>query len=123
MSGRHKQLVRLIRDETGESFRAAFAYDEENWTALYVRSDLATADLGSVVPSLAERARTREPLVREEDYGALGTHRASISLHDDAVLIQFHGEEGASGVVVTLDTDVAQNLAEFVTRCESVLAE
>jgi hypothetical protein len=122
MSGRHQQLVRLIRDETAESFRAAFAYDEENWTALYVRSDLATADLESVVPLLADRARTRKPLVREEDYDALGTHRASISLHDDAVLIQFHGED-QSGVVVTLDTDVAQNLAEFVNRCESVLAE
>lgn len=122
MSDRHQQLVRLIRDQTGDSFRAAFAYDEEDWTALYVRSDLATADLQSVVPALADRARTRKPLVREADYAELGTHRASISLHDNAVLIQFHGE-GASGVVVTLDTDVAQNLAEFVARCESVLTE
>jgi hypothetical protein len=122
MRDRHQQLVRLIRDETGESFRAAFAYDADDWTALYVRSDLATADLESVVPSLADRARSRGPLVREAEYDQLGTHRASISLHDDAVLVQFHGG-GQSGVVVTLDTDVARNLAEFVARCESVLAE
>lgn len=87
-----------------------------------VRSDLATADLEAIVPTLADRARAQEPLVREDDYPEMGEQRASISLHEAAVLIQFD-EGDRSGVVVTLETGVARNLSEFAAQCESVLAE
>lgn len=120
MGDQYQQLVRLIEDQAGENFRAAFQYDVRDWTALYVRPDLATSDLESIVPSLVERAREHEPLVREQDYAGLGAQRASISLHDEAVLVQFY-EGNRSGVVVTLDTDVARNLSEFVKQCETVL--
>lgn len=122
MNGYHQRLVRLVREQAGERVRAAFAYDADDWTALYVRSDLATDDLEAVVPSLAERARAHEPLVRERDYPGMGGHRASVSLHEEAVLIHLH-EGDRAGVVITLDTGVAQNLSEFVARCERVLAE
>ena len=120
MTDRHRRLVELIREQVGEHFRSAFRYDADSWDALYVRSDLATADLESAVPGLADRARADEPLIREADYPALGSQRASISLHDEAVLIHFY--EGASaGVVLTLDTVVAPSLSEFVASCERVL--
>ena len=122
MDDDYKQLLRLVEEQAGGNFRAAFAYDADDWTALYVRSDLATTELQAIVPSLAERARHHEPLIREQDYPGLGAHRPSLSLHDDAVLIQFRVGE-RSGVVITLDNDVAQDLSEFVRRCESVLAE
>mgnify|MGYP006278135475 CR=1 FL=1 len=122
MHDRHQQLVRLIEEQAGESFRSAFSYDAEGWTALYVRTDLATRDLEAVVPSLAKRARDHEPLIRQLDYPGLGEQRASISLHDDAVLVQFHDGD-RSGVVITLDNDVAQDLSEFVAECEAVLTE
>lgn len=122
MHDRYDRLVRLVSDHAGDRFRAAFRYDDSEWDALYVRSDLATEGLQDAVPALAERARSYEPLVRESDYAPLGTQRASISLHDEAVLIHFN-EGPESGVVVTLDTEVAQNLSKFVERCESVLTE
>ena len=122
MNEQHQQLIRLVEETAGESFRTAFAYEPADWEALYVRSDLATPDLQSAVPALVTRTRSREPLVREEDYPSLGSQRAAVSLHEEAVLIHFfEGDE--SGVVITLDTDVAGNLSQFVAACETVLSE
>ena len=120
MNDRYQGLVRLVEEQAGENFRSAFRYDEDDWAALFVRSDLATADLQQVIPGLAQRAREDEPLVREQDYEGLGPQRASISLHSEAVLIHFREGE-STGVVVTLDKDVARNLADFVARCEDIL--
>jgi hypothetical protein len=117
---RYQGLVRLVEEQAGENFRSAFRYDEDDWAALYVREDIATPDLQQVVPRLAQRARGDEPLVREQDYEGLGPQRASISLHAKAVLVHFREAEDA-GVVVTLDKDVARNLADFVARCEGIL--
>ncbi|WP_435115854.1 hypothetical protein [Halolamina sp. C58] len=121
MNERYQRLVRLVEEEASDNFRSAFHYDEDGWSALYVREDLATPDLQRVVPALAQRAREEEPLVREQDYEGLGPQRASISLHAEAVLIHFREGESA-GVAVTLDKDVARNLADFVARCEGILA-
>jgi len=120
MSDRHRRLVELVRKQAGEHFRSAFRYDADSWDALYVRPDLATAGLEAIVPSLADRARAEEPLIRQSDYPGLGAQRASVSLHEEAVLIHFY-EGSSSGVVLTLDTAVAPNLSEFVARCERVL--
>ena len=122
MNDRHQRLLQLIREQAGDNFRSAFRYNDEGWEALYVRSDLATSDLESIVPALARRVREREPLVREEDYARLGPQRASIELHADAALL--HIREGErSGAVITLENDVARNLADFVSQCERVLQE
>ncbi|GAB7013094.1 hypothetical protein [Halolamina salina] len=120
MNERYQGLVRLVQEQAGENFRSAFRYDEDDWTALYVREDLATPDLQQAVPALARRARDAEPLIRERDYQGLGPQQASISLHAKAVLIHFREGEDA-GVIVTLDKDVARNLADFVARCEGIL--
>lgn len=120
MNEQYQRLVRLVKEQASGNFRSAFHYDQDDWTALYVREDLATPDLQQVVPALAQRAREAEPLVRERDYQGLGPQRASISLHSEAVLVHFREGEDA-GVVVTLDTDVARNLADFVARCEAIL--
>jgi hypothetical protein len=120
VNDRYQGLVRLVEKQAGENFRSAIRYDEDGWTALYIRKDLATADLQRVVPGLTQRARDAEPLIREQDYDGLGAQRASISLHAKAVLIHYREGEDA-GVVVTLDKDVARNLADFVARCEGIL--
>lgn len=122
MNERYQRLVRLVDEQAGENFRSAFHYDEDSWDALYVREDLVTSDLQDIVPALAQRAREHEPLVREQDYEGLGTQRASISLYSEAVLVHLR-EDGHSGIVVTLDKDVARNISDFVARCESVLQE
>lgn len=51
MHDRYARLVRLISDYVDRNFRAAFQYDERDWTALYVRPDLATEDLQAAVPA------------------------------------------------------------------------
>lgn len=122
MTDQYNRLVQLIDEQAGQNFRSAFYYDQDDWAALYIRDDLATADLENVVPALAERARGHEPLVRKQDYEGLGEPHASVSLHENAVLIHFH-ETSNAGVVITLDTDVARNLSDFVERCERVLEQ
>ncbi|NHX36513.1 MULTISPECIES: DUF7522 family protein [Halolamina] len=123
MNEHYQQLVQLVKEQAGRNLRSAFCYDADDWTALYVRTDLATDDLQSAVPSLAERARSQEPLVRNRDYPGLGEQRASVFLHENAVLVQFDEPETESGIVLTLDSDVARNLSQFVAECETVLAD
>lgn len=94
MNERHQRLVRLVDEQVGENFRSAFHYDEDDWTALYVRKDLVTPDLQNIVPALVQRAREYKPLVRERDYTGLGTQRASVSIHSEAVLV--HLREGGN---------------------------
>ncbi len=123
VNDQYQQLVRLVKARAGRSFRTAFCYDADGWDALYVRTDLATDDLEAAVPALAERARSQEPLVRGRDYPPLGAQRASVFLHENAVLVQFSEPDSETGVVLTLDTEVAGNLSEFVKACETVLTE
>jgi hypothetical protein len=111
----YERLLAAVEKRAGESFRSAFSYTASDWTALHVRSDLATGDLKDAVPELAERARAAEPVVEPEIYDRLGSATTSVELYADAVLLHFRtGEQ--SGVVLTLDEDVAQSLSEFTER-------
>ena len=114
----HGEVMVLANDGVNESFRAADVPDSvfQAVDHLHLTSQrLESAEL------LAERARRHEPLVREQDYPGMGAHRASVAIHDEAVMIHLQLEE-QSGVVITLDTGVAQNLSEFVAACERVLS-
>jgi len=113
--GQYEQLLATVEERAGESFRSAFSYTATDWTALHVRRDLATGNLKDAVPELAERARAVEPIVDQGVYDRLGSATTSVELYADAVLLHFRtGEQ--SGVVLTLDRDVAQNLSEFTER-------
>lgn len=120
--GTYERLVGLVHDRAGETFRSAWRYDGDDWSALYVRDDIATRELRETIPGLLERARENEPIVDPSVYGRMGAVEAEVELHEDAVLVHFP-ETDSEGVVVTLDQEAAQDLAGFIERCNTLLEE
>jgi len=119
-SPRHRESHEFVQERTGEAYRAAFHYEGEEWEALYVREEYATAELRAVVPEVVDRLLERPVLIREEEYPPLGETEATTEVHDDAVVLHFP-EGPDEGTIVSLDRDVARRLAGFVVRCTSIL--
>lgn len=119
-TGPYEELLRLVHSRAGDAFRAAVRYDPDGWTALYVRDDVATSELKDALPQVTQRAREYEPLVPTAVYGGLGDTQATVELHEHAALVVLP-ETGASGILISLDRDVAQGLGEFVNQCSEVL--
>lgn len=120
MERNNKGLHRFVKDRAGDAYRAAFAYESEDWTALYVREDLRTNSLRERIPDIVERARESDALLQEEEYPPLGRLTATTELHDSGVLIHlWEGEE--TGAVISLDRDAARRMAGFVTECLYIL--
>lgn len=109
-----------MKDQAGDSYRAAFCYDADDWSAIYVREELRTESLKESIPDAAERAREREAILTEADYPPLGETTATTELHEDGVLIHFREGEN-SGTVISLGRDAARRLAGFVTECLYIL--
>ncbi|RKD85909.1 hypothetical protein [Halopiger aswanensis] len=116
----YQDLVRLIHDRAGNTFRSAFSYTADDWQALYLRDDIATKELHDVLPQLIDRARTIEPIVREEEYPKIGAAQASVELHEHGVLIHFR-ESKDEGVAVSLEREAARELATFIDSCTELL--
>jgi hypothetical protein len=121
VSDQYQELRQLIRGRAGDAFRGAVKYDQHDWTMLYVRDDVVTQELRDALDPLAERTRTRDPVVTPDLYDEIGETQAAVELHEKAALIHFR-ETSDRGVVVSLDRDIAQGLGAFVTRCTDVLA-
>lgn len=116
----YQELVRLIHERAGDTFRSAFSYTADDWQALYLRDDIATKELHDVIPQLINRTRTIEPIVREEEYPKLGAAQASVELHQRGVLVHFRVSED-EGVAVSLEREAARELAEFIDDCTELL--
>jgi len=117
---RYQDLLQLVHNRAGDAFRIAVHYDADEWTVLYARDDIATDALGDALPTLVDRARAYEPIVATDIYDGVGDTQASVELHAEAAVLIFH-RGGESGVVVSLDRDVAQGLGKFVNSCNDVL--
>ncbi|WP_424019640.1 hypothetical protein ACOZ4N_09255 [Halorientalis pallida] len=117
----YQELLQLVRDRAGDAFRAAIAYDESDWSVLYIREDVATPDLRDALDPLTERTRIRDPVVTPDLYDEIGETQAAVELHEKAALIHFR-ETSDHGVVVSLDREIAQGLGNFVNRCKGVLS-
>ncbi|MFB6141430.1 MAG: hypothetical protein ABEJ26_13465 [Halosimplex sp.] len=117
---RYQPLLQLVHNRAGDAFRGAIRYDADGWTVLYLRDDVATEQLGKSMDSIAGRARAAEPIVSDSEYAPLGETQAVVELHDRAALLHFR-ESSSTGVLVSLDRDVAQGLGQFVNRCNAVL--
>jgi|GEM_PF-893110 len=117
---RYQPLVQLVHNRAGDAFRGAIRYDADGWEALYLRDDVATEALKSALSAIADRARADESTVPEAQYDRLGENQATVELYDHAAVLHFR-ESADSGIVVSLDRDVAQGLGQFVNSCNAVL--
>jgi hypothetical protein len=118
----YQELLKLVRGRAGDAFRAAIQYDERDWTVLYIRDDVATAELKDALDTLLERVRDSEPIVDSDVYRGVGKTQATVELHADAALIHLR-ESDTDGVVISLDREIAQGLGSFINRCNSILSE
>ncbi|NHN61328.1 MULTISPECIES: hypothetical protein [Halorussus] len=108
-------LTAYLRDSTGESLRVVCRYDAEGYEVQYVRPDLRRetldAEIARTVDHLRGESRAREQ--REFPFSDLnGTVRS----FDEAVVMHFPLPQ-ERGIVVTLDSDVARQLNEFMREC------
>lgn len=116
-----RDFAQVVHHHAGDTFRSVFRYTDDDWTALYVRDDVATDDLQSVISTLIQRLREQEPVIQEE-YGRLGETRATVELHEDGVLLHFRETE-TDGVAVSLDREAAQELSTFIDQCQAALPD
>jgi hypothetical protein len=117
---RYQPLVQLIHNRAGDAFRGAVRYDADDWEALYLRDDVATEELKNALATITGRARADEPTVPPEQYDRLGENQTTVELYDRAAVLHFR-ESRDSGIIVSLDRDVAQGLGQFVNSCNAVL--
>ncbi|WP_353635094.1 hypothetical protein ABSL23_06235 [Halobacterium sp. NMX12-1] len=117
---RHRALHRFVEERASDSYRSAFYYEGDDWETLYVRDDVATNRLRHELPDLVERARSNQPLLREDDYPPLGELGATTEVHEDGAILHFP-EGPDEGTIISLDRDVAHRLTGFVTEAMSIL--
>jgi hypothetical protein len=116
----YQWLLRGVRQRAGDAFRTAFQYTADDWSVLPVREDLRTEELRSVMPDVIENAREDEVLVDDTDYPTAGTPQATVELYEEAVLLHFR-TGGETGVLLSLDRNVAEGLGQFVAELQSTL--
>lgn len=97
-----------------------FSYEEDDWSALYIRNDVATERLRDTVADIIERTREARALVREEDYEELGEKTATTEVHESGVILHFpQGDQ--RGIIISLDREAARRLTAFVSQCATII--
>jgi len=120
MTDRYQQLLEMVHSRAGDAFRVAIRYTPDDFEVTYVRDDLANAEFRETVGETVERARNYEPISDISFYRGLGEHEATVEQYENAVVIHFaRGDE--RGILISLDSDVAQGLGSFIRECTSVL--
>ncbi|MXR50736.1 hypothetical protein GRX03_03835 [Halovenus sp. WSH3] len=117
MNERYENVLRFLRARGGDSLRTAFSYTDDEWTALYVREDVDTPELRRWLATYIENVREHDPVMPTDEYERLGETKATVEVHSEGVLIHFWLAD-SEGFVISMGSDVAQNLTEFVEQCQ-----
>jgi hypothetical protein len=117
-----EEFVTFIKNHAGESLRTVVAYNDAEFSPLYVRADLSERYDEAAVERIASVAReaTRESgdLATDTPVGDL---QCRILSFERAVVMNFTVPP-ASGIVVSVDEGAAQRLQSFVGACRSHIA-
>ena len=125
MTVRRDELVEFMKDVAGEYLRGVLAYDENGFEVVYLRDDIvekrvADPTLQDDLPIIHELALQEERIPAE--VGAFGRYHATVRVFSNAVVIQLvSGEKRGYGV--SLDTEAARQLNNFIRRCTSYMDE
>ena len=110
-----EELVAFLRDEAGSSLRAVLRYYDGAHETLYQREDLTDAD-GMDEATVAAFRDAELADERQAGTLAVGNHHATLRLFDSAIVIHFPQDQSV-GTVISLDTTVARDVAQFVGAC------
>lgn len=114
-------LVGFAADAAGEHLRAVAAYTDdgaERWAYRHPRYEgqYTEGTLEAVANVLRDDGHQRS---REEWAFLSGEQRASVRVFPNVITVHLRKPDG--GVLLTLDTAVAANLAAFVADCHGAL--
>lgn len=119
---RPNEVQAYVQDRAQDGLRGLAVYDGADLDVRYARSDLGgTVEERFGAIHEAIRAATAAP--DDERWGTLGPERASIQIRDEAAVMHLRpvgGADSERGMLVELDTRVAQSLAEFVASVRRV---
>jgi hypothetical protein len=119
---RPNEVQAYVYDRAQDGLRGLAVYDGADLDVRYARSDLGDAveeRFGAIHESILAATATPD----DERWGTLGPERASIQIRDEAAVMHLRptGDDPARrGMLVELDTRVAQSLAEFVASVRRV---
>lgn len=108
-------LAEVLRERTGEYLRGVGLYDADGYEILYVRPNLRRETLELEVERMVSHLR-RESRVREQQAFPFGELDGTVRLFEDAVVLHFPLPQ-EHGAIVTLDTEAARQLHEFMRDC------
>lgn len=118
-----REVQAYVYDHAQDGLRGVAVYDGDDLDVRYARSDLEDAvaeRFGAMHESIL--ATATEP--GGDHWGSLGSERASIQIRDEAAVMHLRpgdcDEQNCRGMLVELDTRVAQSLAEFVASVRRV---
>ncbi|WP_137286194.1 DUF7522 family protein [Halorussus salinisoli] len=112
---RVEELAVFLRETTGEYLRGVGFYDADDYEVLYVRPDLRRETLESEIERMVSHLRN-ESRAREQRAFPYGDLDGTVRSFEDAVVMHFPLPQ-EHGAIVTLDTDAARQLNEFMSEC------
>lgn len=110
------EIVQYVRGRAGESLRVVAEYDPDDFEIAYLRDDLGRKEVRRRTGVLHDYLAGGDRGGPDEVTATLGDPYASVQLRDRAVIVNLVTGDRA-GVLVSMDTDVCQNLHGFVTEC------
>jgi hypothetical protein len=113
--GSNDPLTAYLIERTQSSLRAVVRYDGASYTIGYVREDLSTAGtpdrLYEVLGNIVRGDASDDAM--DAEFGEL---RASVQVREGGLVVHMPTGEDA-GVLVSLESDVAAQLDDFVAEC------
>lgn len=113
------RFVDHLQDRAGEALRVVAWYTEDSSGGLYIRPDLDRPAVKERMRYLADRLHDRDA-DRENPLTELGDEEAMVQVREDVVILRFPLDR-ETGLVVSMNVDVATDLHSFVIECAGLL--
>ena len=110
-----KSISRYLNDRMDDFLRGVAHYREDEFDVVYLREDLREERHRDEVEQMLNRIK-HEGTAEEEQSFPFGHLRATLRVFDETIFMHFP-IENRTGVVVTLEPEVARSLNSFVGDC------
>lgn len=110
-----KSLAQYLNDRVDDLLRGVAHYQEDEFKVEYLRDDIREQRHRDEVTQMLNRIK-KEGTAEEEQSFPFGHLHTTLRVFDEAIFMHFPIER-ETGVVVTLEPQVAQSLNSFVGDC------
>jgi len=114
-----EELASFLEQRAGDSLRAVGHYSAEEYGVVYLREDLRQQYTDDEIEGIVEELRWESfGKSNQEGQFHLGELNCSIKAFEEAVVMHFPSD-GKHGTLVSLDSEAAQDLLQFIDECLS----